>query len=63
MTIWGKVRRLTECVQHLIGGMEKQDAEIAELKAAHRALAQRLDNKTAELSKRIDKTEGIHGAR
>lgn len=84
MMIWGKVRRLTECVQHLIGSVEKlmtvganhnqifklfteimkeHDAEIAELKEANRALAQRLDNKTAELSNRIDKQAGVHGAR
>lgn len=84
MMIWGKVRRLTECVQHLIGSVEKlmnvssnhnqafklfteimkeQDAEIAELREAYGALAQRLDNKASELSNRIDKQAGVHGAR
>lgn len=84
MMIWEKVRRLTQCAEHLIASIEKlmgvttnhnqifkllteiireQDAQIAELKAAHRALAQRLDNKTSELSNRIDKQAGVHGAR
>lgn len=82
--IWKKVRRLTECVGHLIASIEKlmgvttnhnqifkifteimkeHDAEIAELKEANRALAQRLDNKTSELSNRIDKQAGVHEAR
>lgn len=47
----------------VLAELKKKDTEIAELRDAYNLLARRVDNKTGELSKRIDRQEGVHGAR